>query len=57
VLELRRANMLPLTLTGPLARRASRAIWRANRGLASVPGLNVVATNVELIPRTPGSVD
>jgi cyclopropane fatty-acyl-phospholipid synthase-like methyltransferase len=55
VLELRRANMLPLTLSGPLARRAARAIWRANRALASIPGLNVLATNVELVARAPSS--
>jgi SAM-dependent methyltransferase len=55
VLEVRRANMLPLTLTGPLARRGARALWAANRALAHVPGLNAVATNVELVARAPGS--
>jgi len=55
LLELRRANMLPLTLTGPLAQRAARAIWRANRGLARVPVLNTLATNVELVARAPAS--
>ena len=55
VLELRRANMLPLTVTGPVAQRAARAIWGVNRGLARVPGLNAVATNVELVARTPRS--
>jgi SAM-dependent methyltransferase len=55
VLEVRRANMLPLTVTGPLAQRVGRAIWRVNRGLARVPGLNAVATNVELVARTPSS--
>ena len=53
VLELRRANMLPLTLSGPAARRAAPAIWRANRVLARTPGLNALATNVELVALTP----
>lgn len=55
VLELRRANMLPLTLSGSVARRAARAIWRANRSLARIPGLNALATNVELVARTPAA--
>jgi hypothetical protein len=41
--------MLPLTLTGRLAARASRPIWLANRALGAVPGLNLLATNVELV--------
>jgi 2-polyprenyl-3-methyl-5-hydroxy-6-metoxy-1,4-benzoquinol methylase len=55
--ELRLANMLPLTLDVPLAQRTriSRAVWSANRGLARVPGLNRVATNVELVARAPAS--
>lgn len=52
--ELRLANMLPLTITGRLAARASRRIWQANRALSAVPGLNLVATNVELIATAPG---
>lgn len=55
VLELRRANMLPLTLSGSAAQRAAGAIWAANRALAGVPGLNTLATNVELVARTPGA--
>lgn len=51
VLELRRANMLPLTLTADWAHRAARAIWSANQGLARIPVLNVIATNVEVIAR------
>jgi ubiquinone/menaquinone biosynthesis C-methylase UbiE len=51
VLESRRANMLPLTLSGGAALRAAGAIWAANRGLARIPGLNLLATNVELIAR------
>jgi SAM-dependent methyltransferase len=52
VCELRRANMLPLAFTGAWAQGpAGAALWRANRGLARVPGLNVAATNVELVAR------
>jgi SAM-dependent methyltransferase len=53
VAEIRRANMLPLTLPGRLATRAAPAIWAANRALARVPGLNLAATNVELVARPP----
>jgi ubiquinone/menaquinone biosynthesis C-methylase UbiE len=53
--ELGLANMLPLTLDFSFAARprATSAIWRANRALARVPGLNRLATNVELIGRVP----
>jgi ubiquinone/menaquinone biosynthesis C-methylase UbiE len=56
VRELRRANMLPLTLDFPLAQRpaVAQAVWGANRALARVPGLNRVATNVELVATAPG---
>ena len=47
--RLRRTNLLPLTLQGRLATRAAGPIWAVNRALARVPGLNVLATNVELI--------
>jgi 2-polyprenyl-3-methyl-5-hydroxy-6-metoxy-1,4-benzoquinol methylase len=49
VRELRLANMLPLTLPGPLPNRFADEIWAANRVLARVPLLNQLATNVELI--------
>jgi ubiquinone/menaquinone biosynthesis C-methylase UbiE len=50
VLEIRRANMLPLTaLTGDLGRRLGSTIWTANQLLARIPGLNQFATNVELV--------
>jgi SAM-dependent methyltransferase len=52
VLEVRRANMLPLLLTGDWARSAENAIWATNRALAHVPLLNVLSTNVELIARS-----
>lgn len=53
--EVHLANMLPLTLDAPALRRprAARAYWRANRALAGVPGLNRLATNVELIATAP----
>lgn len=53
VLEIRLANMLPLTLPGAAATRLAPAIWGANRALARVPGLNHFATNVELVARAP----
>lgn len=51
--ELRLANMLPLTITSGLAARASRQIWSVNRTLSAIPGVNLIATNVEAIARTP----
>jgi ubiquinone/menaquinone biosynthesis C-methylase UbiE len=55
--ELRLANMLPLTLDHPVAQRprVTSAIWHANTALARVPGLNRVATNVELIATAPNA--
>ena len=47
----RRANMLPLTLAGPVAERLAPLIWRLNGVLERIPGLNVVATNVEAVAR------
>ena len=49
VLELRRANMLPLTLAGRVAERLAGVIWTLNRGLTRVPVLNLLATNVETV--------
>jgi SAM-dependent methyltransferase len=53
--ELRLANMLPLTLDVPLAQRprVASAVWSANQAIARVPGLNRVATNVELVATAP----
>lgn len=56
VQEMRPMNMLPLTLTGDLASRASDSIWAANRALSAVPGLNRFATNVELVARASSAV-
>jgi SAM-dependent methyltransferase len=49
VREVRRANMLPLTLSGRLAARCAPAIWAINRLLSRIPGVNLLATNVEAI--------
>jgi SAM-dependent methyltransferase len=49
VREIGRANMLPLTIDGAAAHRAAGAIWAANGALARVPGLQLLATNVELV--------
>jgi SAM-dependent methyltransferase len=46
--SVRRTNLLPLTVTYPLAWRLSDPIWRLNRALGHVPGLAAVATNLEL---------
>jgi ubiquinone/menaquinone biosynthesis C-methylase UbiE len=48
VSDVRLTNMLPLTLDHPLAARLSTPIWALNRLLSRVPGLNRLATNVEL---------
>jgi SAM-dependent methyltransferase len=48
VRDVRFANMLPLTVDHPLATRFAGGIWAANRLLGRVPGLNRLATNVEL---------
>ena len=45
----RRARMLPLAVSGPLATRAARPIWLASSVLERVPGLNLVATTLELV--------
>jgi SAM-dependent methyltransferase len=46
--DFRRTNMLPLTVEHPLAWRLSSQIWGANRALARVPGVEFLATNLEL---------
>ena len=51
VLEIRYANMLPLTIPGRLTTKLGPVIWAVNKLLARVPGLNRIATNVELIAR------
>jgi SAM-dependent methyltransferase len=54
VLEARYTNMLPLLLPGQWARAAEKPIWGLNRALSRVPGLRLLATNVELVARAPG---
>jgi 2-polyprenyl-3-methyl-5-hydroxy-6-metoxy-1,4-benzoquinol methylase len=49
VVEFRRANLLPLSLSGPVATRAAGAIWHTSRALQRVPGLNLIATSLELV--------
>jgi 2-polyprenyl-3-methyl-5-hydroxy-6-metoxy-1,4-benzoquinol methylase len=46
--EFRRTNMLPLTLSHPLAWRYSDQIMRLNRVLGATPILNLIATNLEV---------
>ena len=47
--EARRMNVLPLTITGAIATRYAREIWSANHTLSRIPGLNLIATNVEIV--------
>ncbi len=49
--QVRLANMLPLGITGALAQRpaVAAALWALNRALARLPGLRLLATNVELV--------
>jgi len=49
VVEFRRANVLPLLRVGARVPRAAPALWALNRALSRVPGLNLVATNLELV--------
>lgn len=57
VRELRRANMLPHSLRGRAATAAAPVIWGLSHALGRVPGLNAVATNIEVVavPRPGGS--
>jgi SAM-dependent methyltransferase len=53
VLEARYANMLPLLPTTGWPRATEEPIWRVNCALSRIPGLRLLATNVELIARAP----
>jgi SAM-dependent methyltransferase len=53
VREARRMNLLPLTLPGRIAAIAAPVIWTLNVALSKVPGLNLIATNVEAIAERP----
>lgn len=46
--DFRRTNMLPLTVDHPVVWRLRGEIWSLNRALARVPGLALLATNLEL---------
>ena len=49
VVDIRYANMLPLTLTGRVGTVTAPAIWAANSALARVPFVNRSSTNIQLI--------
>lgn len=49
----RRANFLPLTLDHSLLNRRVGWLWGLNRRLASVPGVRLLATNVEAAATKP----
>jgi SAM-dependent methyltransferase len=49
VRQARRARMLPLAVSGRLATWAARPIWLASSVLERIPGLNLVATTLELV--------
>lgn len=53
VRRVRRANLLPLTILGAPVRWLARPLWALNRLLSRVPGLNLLATNVELVAVKP----
>ena len=55
VVEIRYANMLPLTVPGRLTTATAPAIWAANGGLARVPWLKRAATNIELVALAPST--
>ncbi len=44
----RRTNLLPLTITHPLAQALADPIWAVNGALSRVPGLRLFSTNLEL---------
>lgn len=48
--ELRRANMLPITKAARFV--PPRALWKTSRLLEQVPGMNLIATNIELVAST-----
>src|SRR3954466_6592305 len=54
IAELRRANMLPLTLDGRRFQQHSEAIWKVNRALGRMPVLSLLATNIEAVAKAPG---
>jgi ubiquinone/menaquinone biosynthesis C-methylase UbiE len=53
VVELRYANMLPLSLTGRVGDATARVVFTASSQCARIPLLGRFATNIEVIARTP----
>lgn len=53
VTEVRRTNILPLTLGQEWLRPRVDAFWRTNVALARLPLLNTLATNIEVIAAAP----
>jgi len=54
VREIRRANIIPLNITGHVLRNHGvRTVWRVNRVLSALPFVNLFATNLELIATVP----
>jgi cyclopropane fatty-acyl-phospholipid synthase-like methyltransferase len=49
--ESARTNLLPLSIPGAFTERHADRIWRANVALGRVPGLSLLATNVEVVAR------
>jgi SAM-dependent methyltransferase len=47
--SVRRANMLPLSLPGPVAAQAAGVIWHTSRVLERIPGVNIIATTFEIV--------
>jgi SAM-dependent methyltransferase len=52
VQEFRRRNLLPLTIAHPLAQRVIGLYWSVNEALRYVPGLSLIATNLEAVARS-----
>jgi ubiquinone/menaquinone biosynthesis C-methylase UbiE len=53
LIQLRRANLLPLTIVSKESRSLTAAIWGLNRVLSRVPALNKLSTNLELVAQAP----
>jgi SAM-dependent methyltransferase len=51
----RRANYLPLTVDHPALNKRSQALWKLNVGLGKVPGIRLLATNVDALAHRPAN--
>ena len=47
--SVRRANMLPLSLPGPIRAHAGGVIWNTSRLLERIPGVNIISTTCEIV--------